>query len=107
MLIQAMSVKKDIFGCSDAYRFLLVVSSEMTKEYNASKWLTFHQALWLSGYSDRLEIYFLRERRFESCRRRLLLHYDNGVYLLFAWPRVLEGRVESLGQNGGWTVKFR
>ena len=33
-----------------------------------------HQALWLSGYSDRLEIYFLRERRFESCRRRLFCH---------------------------------
>jgi hypothetical protein len=32
-----------------------------------------HQALWLSGYSDRLEIYFLREQEFESLRRRLLL----------------------------------
>jgi hypothetical protein len=28
------------------------------------------QALWLSGYSDRLEIYFLREQEFESLRRR-------------------------------------
>ena len=27
-------------------------------------------ALWLSGYSDRLEIYFLREQEFESLRRR-------------------------------------
>jgi hypothetical protein len=30
------------------------------------------QALWLSGYSDRLEIYFLREQEFESLRRRYL-----------------------------------
>jgi hypothetical protein len=30
----------------------------------------FIQALWLSGYSDRLEIYFLREQEFESLRRR-------------------------------------
>jgi hypothetical protein len=29
-------------------------------------------ALWLSGYSDRLEIYFLREQEFESLRRRSL-----------------------------------
>jgi hypothetical protein len=28
-------------------------------------------ALWLSGYSDRLEIYFLREQEFESLRRRI------------------------------------
>jgi hypothetical protein len=32
----------------------------------------FIQALWLSGYSDRLEIYFLREQEFESLRRRHL-----------------------------------
>jgi hypothetical protein len=31
---------------------------------------SFIQALWLSGYSDRLEIYFLREQEFESLRRR-------------------------------------
>jgi hypothetical protein len=33
-------------------------------------WIQFSQALWLSGYSDRLEIYFLREQEFESLRRR-------------------------------------
>ena len=32
-----------------------------------------YRALWLSGYSDRLEIYFLREQEFESLRRRFLL----------------------------------
>jgi hypothetical protein len=38
------------------------------------------QALWLSGYSDRLEIYFLRERRFESCRRRLLFAFEDDPF---------------------------
>ena len=32
-----------------------------------------YRALWLSGYSDRLEIYFLREQEFESLRRRSLI----------------------------------
>ena len=39
-----------------------------------------HRALWRSGYRDRLEICFPRERRFESCQRRFLhsVSYDQG-----------------------------
>jgi hypothetical protein len=44
------------------------------------------QALWLSGYSDRLEIYFLREQEFESLRRReIILHDREGVDMLLLW----------------------
>ena len=41
-------------------------------------------ALWLSGYSDRLEIYFLREQEFESLRRRFLFCSceQNSKYIL-------------------------
>ena len=52
-----------------------------------------HQALWLSGYSDRLEIYFLRERRFESCRRRIFCSVS-GQYPSFCSAEK--------GEEGGW-----
>jgi hypothetical protein len=66
-------------GCKDgvlAQYFLWVIFS--------TGLLSFHRTLrlmawWLSGYSARLEILFLRERRFESGPRRLLFF----VYCFF------------------------
>ena len=46
---------------------------ELLKNYITIKSNIPYRALWLSGYSDRLEIYFLREQEFESLRRRFLL----------------------------------
>ena len=66
--------------------------------------LAHHQALWLSGYSDRLEIYFLRERRFESCRRRLLFALFDCLKLLFSMVYVQKEEWDRLGKkwvNGG------
>ena len=55
----------------------------------------FIQALWLSGYSDRLEIYFLREQEFESLRRRIFCPLS--VYeLIFCSPEIGE-KVGALG----------
>ena len=39
-------------------------------------------ALWRSGYRARLEILFLRERRFESCQRRIFWPFF--LLLIFA-----------------------
>ena len=55
----------------------ILACSQLT--YNSS-------ALWLSGYSDRLEIYFLREQEFESLRRRpqsLFGRFPHGKVLPF------------------------
>jgi hypothetical protein len=43
---------------------------------------TLIKALWLSGYSDRLEIYFLREQEFESLRRRYVFAHEHVLLVL-------------------------
>jgi hypothetical protein len=54
-------------GCSDGPHSF---SSQKLRNIFTFENTNFIRALWLSGYSDRLEIYFLREQEFESLRRR-------------------------------------
>jgi hypothetical protein len=50
-------------------------------------------ALWLSGYSDRLEIYFLREQEFESLRRRSFALHAVSIPLFCSHGREIGGGV--------------
>ena len=54
-------------------------------------------ALWLSGYSDRLEIYFLREQEFESLRRRFLLLPLEGIVRDYFFGCCTEYRLTDVG----------
>jgi hypothetical protein len=65
-----------------------------------------YQALWLSGYSDRLEIYFLREQEFESLRRRSFARCAFSSPSLFA-AECIRGLGAKLGSEGGWKVGTR
>jgi hypothetical protein len=46
------------------------IASSILAEGNFGLGFQTYRALWRSGYRARLEILFLRERRFESCQRR-------------------------------------
>jgi hypothetical protein len=51
------------------------IASSILAEGNFGLGFQTYRALWRSGYRARLEILFLRERRFESCQRRFFFCY--------------------------------
>jgi hypothetical protein len=75
--------------------------------------LSLDQALWLSGYSDRLEIYFLREQEFESLRRRMFcLITTNSLLVAVGAGRRTEKTVREpefwagVKPSNGYSVRF-